>query len=103
MVDSGRGAIVAVIDLSIKTSSILSRVRHHLQLHDAAVLFLLQVFAPLLDVDVVPRQHFAHWPGALRVPCRINAKVGERLPPEIRLEALGPAVKPAAAAPGFFE
>jgi hypothetical protein len=33
----------------------LCRFRHHLELQQAARLFLLQVLAPLLDVDVVPR------------------------------------------------
>src|SRR5262249_1745664 len=54
-------------------------------------------------VDVVPGQEFVHRPGALRVPRRVDAQVGEGLPPDFGLEAFAPAVEAAAAAPGFFQ
>src|SRR5438552_2952581 len=76
---------------------------HHLQLHDTAILLLLKILAPLLHVDVIPRQHFIHGPMALRIERGIDAQVGERLPPDLGLEAFGPAIEPAAAPPGFFQ
>src|SRR5262249_705215 len=81
----------------------LRRFRHHLELQQTAVLLLLEVLAALLDVDVVPRQHLVHRPGALRVERGVDAEVGEGLPPDFGLEAFGPAVEAAAAPPGFLE
>src|SRR5437870_5121023 len=72
------------------------RICHYLQLHQAARLLLLQVFASLLDVYVVPGQDLAHRPGAVRVPGHVDAQVSEGLPPDLGLEALAPTVKPAA-------
>src|SRR5262249_39751361 len=77
------------------------RIRHHFELHQAAFLLFFQVLASLLDVDVVPGEHFGHGPGALVVPGGVNAEVGEGLPPDFRLETLAPTVEPAAAPPGF--
>src|SRR2546428_9614537 len=40
----------------------------------AALLLLLQIFAALLDVDVVPGQHLVQRPVALRVEVQVHAQ-----------------------------
>src|SRR5262245_6168558 len=86
----------------LKTARSL-RVGHHLQLEQAARLLLFEILAALLDVDVVPRQKLRQRSVALRVPRHVDAQVGERLPPELRLEALAPAVESGAAPPGLLQ
>src|SRR5579884_2347178 len=85
------------------SSGRLFRVGHRLELDDAARLLLLQVLAPLLDVNVVPGQQLAHRPVALRVPGHVDAQVGEGLPPHLRPEALAPAVHATAAPPRLLQ
>src|SRR5260370_1139837 len=51
-----------------------------------------QTFADL-GIDVVPRQHLGQRPGALRVPGHVEDEVGDRLPPDVGLEALAPTVE----------
>src|SRR5690242_14468681 len=58
------------------------RMGHHLQLHQAPLLLLLQVLPALLHVDVVPRQQLRHRPVAVDVEVEIDADVAGRLPPQ---------------------
>src|SRR5262249_10443867 len=62
-----------------------------------------QVFAALLDVDVIPGQDLGHGTGALRVPGGVDAEIGKGPPPDVRLEAFAPAVQAAASPPSFLQ
>src|SRR5690349_17563425 len=63
---------------------------HRFELDDGAGLLLGQVFAPLLDVDVVPGEDLVERALPLAVEGDIDAEFLEGAPPELGVEVLGP-------------
>src|SRR5262245_9741796 len=76
---------------------------HGFGLHQRAILLLGQVVAAVLDPEMVPGEDFLDGPRAVAVERDVDAELGERVPPKLGVEVLGPGVQPRAAAPGGLQ